>query len=55
MSSNLGRFKLDAEKAVLVVIDIQERLVPAMPQDVYLRMRDTVGILVSGAELLGVA
>lgn len=54
MSSNLGRFKLDAEKAVLVVIDIQERLVPAMPQDVYLRMRDTVGMLIGGAELLGV-
>jgi nicotinamidase-related amidase len=54
MSSNLGRFKLDAEKAVLVVIDIQERLVSSMPQDIYLRMRDTVGMLVDGAELLGV-
>ncbi len=54
MSSNLGKFKLEAEKSVLVVIDIQERLVPAMPQDVYLRLRDTVGMLVSGAEFLGV-
>ena len=54
MSSNLGRFKLDAEKAVLVVIDIQERLVPTMPQDIYLRMRDSVGMLVDGAKLLGV-
>ena len=54
MSSNLGKFKLDAEKAVLVVIDIQARLVPAMPQDVYLRLRDTVGMLVDGAKLFGV-
>jgi len=54
MCNDLGKFKLDAENAVLVVIDIQERLVPAMPQKVYLRMRDTVKMLVSGAELLGV-
>ena len=54
MSNDLGKFKLDAENAVLVVIDIQERLVPAMPQDVYLRLRDSVGMLISGAGLLGV-
>ncbi len=54
MSDDLGKFKIDAENAVLVVIDIQERLVPAMPQEVYLRMRDTVRMLVSGANLLGV-
>ena len=54
MSSNLGKFKLDAEKAVLVVIDVQARLVPAMPQDVYLRLRDTVGMLIDGAKLFGV-
>ncbi len=54
MSIDMDKFKLDAEKAVLVVIDIQERLVTAMPQDVYLRMRDTVGMLVSGAGLLGI-
>jgi hypothetical protein len=39
MSNELAKFNLDAGKAVLVVIDIQERLVPAMPQDVYLRLR----------------
>lgn len=54
MCNDLGKFKLDADNAVLVVIDIQERLVPAMPQKVYLRLRDTVEMLVSGAELLGV-
>jgi nicotinamidase-related amidase len=54
MSSDLGKFKLDAENAVMVVIDIQERLAPAMPQKVYLRMRDTVQMLVHGAEQLGI-
>lgn len=54
MCNDLGKFKLDVENAVLVVIDVQERLVPAMPQEVYLRLRDTVKMLVSGAELLGV-
>ena len=54
MSNDLGKFKLEAENAVLVVIDIQERLVPAMPQEVYLRLRDSVGILVNGTGLLGV-
>jgi len=37
-----------------VVIDIQERLVTAMPQDVYTRMRETVSMLVNGAGLLGI-
>jgi nicotinamidase-related amidase len=54
MSNDLGKFKLHAEKAVLVVIDIQERLVPAMPQDIYLRLRDTVAVLVDVAGLLGI-
>ena len=54
MCNDLGKFKLDTDNAVLVVIDIQERLVPAMPQKVYLRLRDTVEMLVSAAELLGV-
>lgn len=54
MSNDLGKFKLDADKAVLVVIDVQERLVPAMPQDIYLRLRDTVAMLVEAAGLLGV-
>jgi nicotinamidase-related amidase len=54
MSNDLDKFKLSVEQAALVVIDIQERLVPAMPQDVYLRLRDTVAMLVSAADLLGV-
>lgn len=54
MSNDLGKFNLDAEKAVLVVIDVQERLVPAMPEDVYLRLRNTVAMLVEVAGLLGI-
>ena len=54
MSNDLGKFKLDADKAVLVVIDVQERLVPAMPEAVYLRLRNTVAMLVEVAGLLGV-
>ena len=53
MSNDLGKFKLDADKAVLVVIDVQERLVPAMPEDIYLRLRNTVAVLVEVAGLLG--
>lgn len=54
MVNDLGKFKLDASKAVLAVIDIQERLVQAMPEDVYLRLRDTVTMLAGAAEFLGV-
>jgi nicotinamidase-related amidase len=54
MSKDLGKFNLDAEKAVLVVIDVQERLVPAMPEDVYLRLRNTVSMLVEVAGLLDI-
>jgi len=54
MSMDIGQFKLDEGKAVLVVIDIQERLVPAMPQKIYLRLRDSVAMLVESAALLGV-
>ncbi len=54
MPIDISQFKLDADKAVLVVIDIQERLVPAMPKKVYARLRETVAMLVEAAKLLGV-
>lgn len=54
MSNDLDKYKLDADKAVLVVIDVQERLVPAMPQDIYLRLQATVAMLVDVAGLLGI-
>lgn len=54
MSNSIEKFKLDADKAVLVVIDIQERLVPAMPEKVYKRLRETVMMLVQSAKLMNV-
>jgi len=54
MSTDMGKFKLDTDKAVLVVIDIQERLVTAMPQKVYVRLRNTVAMLAEAAKVLGV-
>jgi nicotinamidase-related amidase len=50
----MSRFKLDREQAVLVVVDVQERLVPAMPQKVYKRLLKTIDMLVKGAKALGV-
>lgn len=54
MSQSVKKFLLDANQAVLVVIDIQDRLVSAMPQKIYLRMRETVAMLAEAARLLGV-
>lgn len=54
MSNDINKFKLDSDKAVLVVIDIQERLVPAMPKKVYAALKETVSMLVQAAKLLGV-
>jgi len=47
-------FWLDREQAVLVVVDVQQRLVPAMETAVYERVRRTIEMLVEGAALLGV-
>lgn len=54
MSNAIDKFKLDADKAVLVVIDIQERLVPAMPQKVYRKLLETVRMITQAARLLDV-
>ena len=35
------KFWLAPEQAALVVIDVQDRLTPAMPQPIYERMRAT--------------
>ena len=52
--NDIGRFNLDKEQAVLVVVDVQERLVPAMPKKVYKKLRKSIDILVKGAVELGV-
>lgn len=48
------KFWLDREQAVLVVIDIQAKLTPAMPPKIYERMRGTTAMLVEAAGLLGI-
>lgn len=52
MNHDLDAFWLDPAHAVLVVIDVQERLIPAMPHKVYERMRATTALLVEAARLL---
>ncbi len=54
MSIELDRFSLDREQAALLVIDIQAKLVTAMPHKVYERMRATTGLLIEAAQLLGI-
>ncbi len=39
MTDDLNRFWADREKAVLVVVDVQQRLVPSMNQDIYRQTR----------------
>lgn len=54
MSIDLDKFWLDTENTILVVIDIQEKLVTAMPPKVYARMRATTAMLVEAASRLGI-
>jgi nicotinamidase-related amidase len=50
--SIMDRFFLDSEKAVLVVIDIQEKLCLAMDEKVLAKLNKNVGILLEGAQRL---
>ena len=54
MSIDLDKCWLDRDQAVLVVIDVQAKLTPAMPAKVYERMRATTAMLVEAAQLLGI-
>ena len=54
MTFDLDKFWLDPANAVLVVIDVQAKLTPAMPHKVYERMRATTAMLVETADLLGI-
>ena len=54
MSRDLNKFMLDREQAVLVVVDVQERLVPAMPKKVYKKLRKSIDMLIKAAVELGV-
>lgn len=52
MSIDLDKFWLTRENAVLVVIDVQSKLAPAMPPEIYARMRATTAMLVEAARLI---
>ena len=54
MNCDLNRFSLNREQAVLVVVDVQERLVPAMPKKVYKKLRKSIDMLIKAAVELGV-
>lgn len=54
MSRDLARFRLDKEKAVLVVVDVQEKLIPSMPAEVWAQTLKSLRFLVEGAKLLQV-
>ena len=52
MAELKDKFWLDAEKAALVVIDVQEKLVPAMNQDLYNQLILHVNLLIEGFKVL---
>ena len=54
MSQCAADFQLDREQAVLVVIDVQERLIPAMKTKVYEKVRSNIALLLDGAKQLGI-
>ncbi len=52
MAESLKRFQLDKNTAVLVVVDVQERLVPAMKEDVSEKLLKNIDFLLSSSKLL---
>ena len=54
MVNILEKFWLDRDKAVLAVIDVQQKLVPTMPQDVYRRVLKSIEFLVKSAGELAI-
>lgn len=46
------KFWLDGEKAVLVVIDVQEKLAPAMNEDLYSQLLEHANLLIEGFKAL---
>ena len=53
MSGN-SKFKLEAAGAVLIVVDVQEKLCAAMDQDVLAKLIRNAGILLEGAQELNI-
>ncbi len=53
MQDNLKRFRLDRKSTALVIVDVQERLVPAMDHDTARDTVQTIQLLLKGARQLG--
>jgi nicotinamidase-related amidase len=54
MSQNITDFQLDKDQAVLIVIDVQERLVPAMKEKIYRKVKSNIELLLAGVKQLGI-
>lgn len=54
MNQDLSRFSLEKDKAVLLVVDVQERLIPTMSEIAYQKTLKNILFLVRGAEHLKV-
>lgn len=52
--SNSSKFQLEKAQASLVIVDVQERLVPSMPPKVYQGVLASIRFLVESCDLLGV-
>lgn len=54
MGEHLDRFQLDRTQAVLVVVDVQQKLTPAMSPKIYRQTLQGIDLLVKSARLLEV-
>ncbi len=54
MNQDISRFSLEKDKTVLLVVDVQERLIPTMSEMVYQKTLKNIQFLVEAAEHLKV-
>lgn len=54
MSENIDRFRLDRDKAVLLVVDVQQKLAPSMDPAVYASTLKNIDFLIRGTAELNI-
>lgn len=54
MEPEISRFILDKDRAVLLVVDVQEKLIPTLPEKAYRRTLKGIRFLLKGARLLDI-
>lgn len=54
MTNPLDKFWLDRDQALLLVVDVQQKLIPAMPPEIYRQTLGTIDFLAAAARLLTV-